>query len=407
MNYLFVHQNFPGQFKYLAPSLAADKANRVVALSMNSHPGSDNLEVIHYKPTRGTGNDTHPFLKEFETKVIRGDAAYRAAQELKKSGFHPDAIIAHPGWGESLFLKDVWPETKLGIYCEFFYQNKGADVGFDPEFESDIADRDVGIRMKNLNNLVHLSIADAGISPTHWQADTFPADFRSRINVVHDGINTELVKPNSNAYVTINNQIRLDKTNEVITFVNRNLEPYRGYHTFMRAMPQVLKERPHAHVIIVGGDKVSYGRAAPDGQSWKNIFLQEVIHQIDRSRVHFVGNLSYQNFLSVLQVSTVHVYLTYPFVLSWSLMESMSAGCAVIASDTGPVREVIRHGENGRLVDFFNKDQLAGEIIALLANPASRESLGKVARQHIIENYDLQSICLPRQMEWANALADL
>ncbi len=405
MNYLFVHQNFPGQFKYLAPTLANDPGNKVVGFSMNNHPGSNELRVVNYSVSRGHGQDTHPLLRELEAKVIRGDAAYRAAMDLKASGFHPDAIVAHPGWGESLFLKDVWPSARLGIYCEFFYKLQGTDMGFDPEFSEPSEEKTQSIRMKNVNNLMHLDIADAGISPTFWQADTFPESFRHRISVIHDGIPTAKLTPDATAFVTINGKLRLDRDSEVITFVNRNLEPYRGYHVFMRALPDLLKARPNAHVVIVGGDGVSYGQAAPKGSSWKRIFLDEVRSKLDLSRVHFVGNLAYSDFLRLLQVSTVHVYLTYPFVLSWSLLEAMSIGCAIVASNTGPLREVISPDENGILIDFFDRDALVSEVSKLLAEPKRRAELGASARKHVIEHYDLQRICLPRQLEWVRNLA--
>jgi glycosyltransferase involved in cell wall biosynthesis len=405
MNYLFVHQNFPGQFKHIAPTLAKDRDNRVIGFSMNSFKSTDDLQVVNYKAGRGNGRDTHELLREFETKVIRGESAYRAAIELKKSGFFPDAIIAHPGWGESLYLKDVWPDARLGIYCEFFYKYENADVGFDPEFPDALEGKALYVRMKNVNNIVHMEMADAGISPTLWQASTFPDHFRDRISVIHDGIATEVVAPKENAFVTINGTLRLDRHTEIITFVNRNLEPYRGYHIFMRALPQILKSRPGAHVIVVGGDGVSYGQAAPPGATWKQIYLNEVKNDLDISRVHFVGNLSYRNFVSLLQVSSVHVYLTYPFVLSWSLLEAMSAGCAIVASDTPPVKEVITSELNGVLVNFFDHEALAVRVVELLSNPERRRVLGANARELAVKNYDLQSVCLPKQLHWVRQLA--
>jgi len=418
MKLLFLHQNFPGQFKHLAPALAA-QGHEVVALTLQKVPETtwQGVRVIPYAVARGTSPTVHPWVADFETKVIRAEAAFRAMLALKAQGFAPDAVIAHPGWGESLFVKEVWPATKLGIYCEFFYHPHGADVGFDPEFPStDPEGEACRLRLKNLNHLLHFDVADAAISPTHWQASTFPEPFRAKITVVHDGIDTDAIAPNPSVSLTLTTQaggeIMLTRHSEVITFVNRNLEPYRGYHVFMRALPEILERRPNARVLIVGGNEVSYG-ARPDPQRygnrpWRQIFIDEVrprIADADWARVHFLGNVPYQHFIPLLQLSTVHVYLTYPFVLSWSLLEAMSAGCAIVASDTQPVREAITHDETGRLVQFFDVAGLASEICALLDDPAARQRLGANARAFAQAHYDLKRVCLPRQLGWVTKLA--
>lgn len=410
MNILFIHQNFPGQFKFLAPALAL-RGHRVVAMVQNNQASASpwqGVTVLPYPVKRGSTPNLHPWLIDFETKTIRGEACYRAALQMKARGFVPDVIVAHHGWGESLFLKEVWPEARLGIYCEFFYHPHGADVGFDPEFPSQDAGEACRLRLKNLNNLLHFEVADAGISPTHWQASTFPEPFRSKITVVHDGIDTVAVAPNPAVSLTLNDHLVLSKRDEVITFVNRNLEPYRGYHIFMRALPEILKRRPNARVLIVGGDDVSYGARPETGQKWKDIFANEVrprIADADWGRVHFLGNIPYQHFIPLLQLSTVHVYLTYPFVLSWSLLEAMSAGCAIVASDTKPLHEAIRHDETGRLVNFFDVAGLAEEVCRLLDNPQERRRLATNARAFAQQNYDLNTLCLPRQLAWVEGLA--
>lgn len=409
MNILFIHQNFPGQFKFLAPALA-QQGHAVLALTMQKTEPKiwQGVRILPYGTRRGSTPTIHPWVSDFETKTIRGEACFHAALKLKEQGFTPDVIVAHHGWGESLFLKDVWPMAKLGIYCEFYYHPEGADVGFDPEFPP----RDVGepcrLRLKNLNNLLHFEVADAGISPTHWQASTFPERFRHKIAVVHDGIDTATVTPNPQVSLTLNDSLTLTKQDEVITFVNRNLEPYRGYHTFMRALPAILRRCPNARVLIVGGDDVSYGARPEGGKKWKDIFIDEVRSQIDDAdwaRVHFLGHIPYQHFIPLLQLSSVHVYLTYPFVLSWSLLEAMSCGCAIVASNTQPLREAIVHGETGRLVDFFDVPGLAEEVCALLADPAARIKLGAKARAFAQANYDLQTVCLPRQIAWVEHIS--
>ena len=417
MNILFIHQNFPGQFKFLAPALVS-QGHTVRAMTMQATEAKtwEGVELIRYGANRGTTPNIHPWVSDFETKTIRGEACFRAALKLKAEGVNPDVIIAHHGWGESLFLKDVWPHAKLGIYCEFFYHPQGADVGFDPEFPAKDEGDICRLRLKNLNNLLHFEVADTGISPTHWQASTFPEPFRSKITVVHDGIDTEAVAPNLQTNLTLKKSsgeaIGLTRADEVITFVNRNLEPYRGYHTFMRALPAILRRRPHAKILIIGADDVSYG-ARPDAakygnKKWKDIFIEEVRPQIsdaDWARVHFLGSVPYQHFIPLLQVSTVHVYLTYPFVLSWSLLEAMSAGCAIVTSDTQPLREAITHDETGRLVSFFDAAALADEVCGLLDDPAARARLGAAARLFAQENYDLKTVCLPKQLAWVASMA--
>ena len=404
MNILFIHQNFPGQFKHLAPALVS-LGHDVTALVLTKTDARqwNGVKLIHYSLDRGNAKEAHPWTVDFESKVIRGEACLRAALALKKQGYTPEVIAAHPGWGESLFLKEVWPEAKLKLYCEFFYHARGADVGFDPEYpSSDPADAG-RVTLKNANTLLQFQQADAGISPTHWQASTFPPHIQEKITVIHDGIDTEVLRPNPSVRFKLDNGQALSRDDEVITFVNRALEPYRGFHVFMRSLPKLLAAKPHAQVLIVGKEGVSYGAQPPSGKSWETLFCDEVMPQLtaqQRDRIHFLGNIEYARFISLIQVSRVHVYLTYPFVLSWSLLEAMSVGCSIVASDTQPLHEAIKHEETGKLVDFFDPAALADSVIGLLEDNVERERLGIAAREFAISNYDLKGVCLPQQIEW-------
>ena len=404
MNILFIHQNFPGQFKHLAPALVS-LGHDVTALVLTKTDARqwNGVKLIHYSLDRGNAKEAHPWTVDFESKVIRGEACLRAALALKKQGYTPEVIAAHPGWGESLFLKEVWPEAKLKLYCEFFYHARGADVGFDPEYSSsDPADAG-RVTLKNANTLLQFQQADAGISPTHWQASTFPPHIQEKITVIHDGIDTEVLRPNPSVRFKLDNGQALSRDDEVITFVNRTLEPYRGFHVFMRSLPKLLAAKPHAQVLIVGKEGVSYGAQPPSGKSWETQFCDEVMPQLtaqQRDRIHFLGNIEYARFISLIQVSRVHVYLTYPFVLSWSLLEAMSVGCSIVASDTQPLHEAIKHEETGKLVDFFDPAALADSVIGLLEDNVERERLGIAAREFAISNYDLKGVCLPQQIEW-------
>ena len=401
MNVLFVHQNFPGQFKHLAPYLAR-AGHGVRALGIDG-PGLPGIELIRYKPSRSTNKNTHPWAQEFETKVIRGEACARAALELRDGGFTPDVIVANPGWGESLFLRDVFPRARMLALLEFFYAARGLDFGFDPEFHRNDPMRDAKLRSKNAHLLMALADMDRGFSPTQFQRSTVPEQYRAKIDVIFDGIDTGVARPDSGAAIEIGEQ-SLRAGDEVLTFVNRNLEPYRGYHIFMRALPEILRRRPHASVLIVGGDGVSYGAPAPAGKTWKQIFFDEVKGQLDLARVHFIGRLPYEQYLKVLQVSACHVYLTYPFVLGWSCIEAMSTGCLVVGSRTPPVEEAIQDRRNGLLIDFFDVAALARAVREVLERPEEFAPLRAAARQTALDRYDLAK-CLPQQVKMVEDLA--
>jgi glycosyltransferase involved in cell wall biosynthesis len=404
MNILFVHQNFPGQFKYLAPELAKT-GFKVTALVLTKGQITywNGVKVVPYALQRENGKDVHPWAVDFESKVIRGEACLLAAQALRAEGYRPEVIVAHPGWGESLFLKQVWPEAKLKLYCEFFYHTRGADVGFDPEFSSLEPGDSARVALKNANMLLQFQSADAGLSPTHWQASTFPQHIKKHITVIHDGIDTQALRPDPSARYVLDNNETLTSGDEVITFVSRALEPYRGFHIFMRSLPKILAARPSAIIVIVGNEGISYGAPPPDGISWKTRFGGELKAHLSTQqleRVHFVGTIEYARLITLLHVSRVHVYLTYPFVLSWSLLEAMAVGCAIVASDTQPLHEAIANNKTGKLFDFFSPSMLADSVLELLNDSNLRDTLGEAARDFVISNYDLRRVCLPKQIKW-------
>jgi len=404
MRILFVHQNFPGQFLHLAPALQ-QRGHDVRALTFEKNERPSIVPVVKY-PLRLKGKppDFGPIVHQFAVAAIRGQDVALTAAEMRKGGYVPDLIFGHLGWGETLFLKEVWPEAELALYAEFYYRTQGFDSGFDPEIYPNPLGSRLRVTAKKASLLLAMEGADKALAPTAWQASSFPDWFRDRITVVHDGIDTNVVQPNPAAHVTLNSrQVTFRPGDEVLTFVNRNLEPYRGYHIFMRALPKILKARPNARVILVGADHVSYGAAPEAGRNWKQIFLEEVKDQIDMSRVFFVGQVPYPVFVSLMQVTRVHAYLTYPFVLSWSMLEAMSAGALVVGSRTGPVEELIKDGVNGKLVDFFDVDGWADALIDALAHPERYKEQREAARRTIVEGYDLKSHCLPKLIEFVES----
>jgi glycosyltransferase involved in cell wall biosynthesis len=404
MNILFIHQNFPGQFRQLAPALAA-AGHRVDALAMHRRAPPPGVVQHVYGLTRQAGKDVHPLLREAEAKVLRGEACAAALLRLGRSGYRPDLVITNPGWGEALFVKDVFPGARLVSLLEFFHRTPGGDFGFDPAFGTPGIEARMKHRLKNMALVEALLAMDQGVAPTAWQASRLPPEYRHRVDVVFDGIDTRVVRPAPEAsFAHPALPVELAAGQPVVTFVNRNLEPYRGYHVFMRALPEIQRRLADVRVLLVGGDGVSYGASAPAGTSWKQHFLDEVAPDLDLSRVHFLGQLPYAQYLKLLQVSAAHVYLTYPFVLSWSCLEAMAAGCHVIGSRTEPVQEFIEDGVNGTLVDFFDHRGLAMAVEDALRHRPVHAALRAAARRTVVERCDLHNVCLP---QWRALLSRL
>ena len=402
MNVLFVHNNFPGQFGAWAQHLALQRNHNVRAIGGRNAFEIPGIKLERYELTRGSSNTAHAFAVRFEADCIRAEAAAKAADRLLRAGFRPDVIVAHIGWGESLMLRDVWPDAKIIAYCEFYYRSHGLDVNFDAEFETETSGLNMKVRAKNAGTTLALADADLGLSPTQWQRSTYPDHLQSRIAVIHDGVDTQEARPRADAKLTLPGSNRvLRPGDEVITYVNRHLEPMRGLHIFLRALPRILEARPRAEVVIVGAPATqAYGGTPSDGQPWKDRFLAEIADRVDASRLHWLGRVAKPIYLDALAVSRVQVYLTYPFVLSWSLLEAMSCQCLMVASDTAPAREVISDESTGLLVNFFDTNRLAERVIDGLARPRDEfVAITGAARQTIVERFDRATICLPRLVE--------
>lgn len=375
MKLLVIHQNFPGQFRHVVLA-ALDRRDEVVAIGRDTAPGLAGVKIHRYRATSRAPGNVHPYLIRYEQAVIDGQKVFEMLTRLKRSGYQPDVILAHPGWGETLFAKDVYPDTPLIHYCEYYYRAQGADCGFDLEFRR--ATRESSrLRVLNSLHLLNIEQCDIAIAPTRWQRSLFPAAYRSAIRVIHEGIvqGSDLAKT---AAVVLPNGIELRAGHPIVTYVARNLEPYRGFHSFIRAIPQIQAACPNAQIIVIGGDGVSYGRMPSEYANWRSRMEAEV--SFDHSRVHFTGKLPYQTYRAVLQCSKVHVYLTYPFVLSWSLLEAMASGCVIVASDTAPVKEVIVDEVNGLLVDFFDHQTIAKRVSEVLRSVDGYECLASAAK---------------------------
>lgn len=407
MNILFLHQNFPGQFLHLAKALKAAGGHTPVAITDSANTRPDLIKTIRYNFTATALGAPHPLAGYYNERVARGEIVAQSMFALKAAGFTPDVVLGHPGWGEMLFARDVWPNARIAAHCEYYCTDAAADLSFDAEFAwSADPKHAMRIRINNAVQLQSLHDADVGIAPTDWQAGLFPPALRPKIHVMHEGIDTNAIAPNPDAvFETPDRSVRLRHGDEIISFVSRNLEPYRGYHLLMRALPEILARRPNAHAVIVGGDAVSYSPRPPKGRSWKDIYLDEVRADLPMDRVHLTGKIAYDRFVALMQATSVHVYPTYPFVLSWSMLEAMSAGALVLASNVAPVRELITDGVNGRLVDCFDRNALVDGVVDALAHPQDYLGMRQAARETIQRDYDLATKRLPRWLSFVERLA--
>lgn len=401
MRVLFLHPNFPAQYRHIALALAQDPKNQIVFATKNQDVTLPGINKAIFAPSREAHPTTHHYVKPLENAVLHGQAVFKLTEQLKKHGFVPDIICGHSGWGPTLFVKDAFPNTPLICYFEWFYHALGSDADFDPTDPMTVDDI-ARIRIKNAPILIDLYTCDWGLSPTGWQKAQFPKEYQQKISVLHDGVDTQYFKPNPGAKLVLPN-LDLSGVEEIITYVGRGMEPYRGFPQFIEALAYVQERRPNCHAVIVGSDRVCYGKSLPDGSSYKDLMLKKV--PLDLSRVHFTGSLPYGQYLQVIQASSAHIYLTRPFVLSWSMIEAMATGCLVIGSDTAPVTEVIQDGENGLLVDFFSPQKIADRIDEVLDHPTRMATLRANARKTALERYDLGKL-LPQHLQLIQDVAN-
>jgi glycosyltransferase involved in cell wall biosynthesis len=397
MKILFLHPNFPAQFRHLATVLGSDPQHQVVFGTKRQEGSISGVAKAIYNESRAVNPQTHHYVRNLESAVLQGQAVYRMGEQLKSQGFLPDIVYGHSGWGPTLLIKDVFPKAKLYCYFEWFYHAHGSDADFDPS-DPLTADDEARIRLKNAPILLDLCSCDRGLSPTKWQRQQFPPEYHSKIKVLHDGVDLNFFQPKPGAKLVLDSlNLDLSGVDELITYVARGMEPYRGFPQFMEAVALLQKRRPNTHVIVVGENRVAYGKNLPDGKTYKDLMLEKL--DLDLSRLHFTGLLPYNQYLQVLQASSVHVYLTRPFVLSWSMLEAMATGCVVLGSDTPPVKEMIEDGVNGLLVDFFSIEAIVERIEEVLDHQDCMADLRIKARETIEENYNLARL-LPEHLEW-------
>ena len=381
---LFVHNNFPAQFRDLAETLVG-RGVPCVAIGQGHAPGLPGVRLARYQPQRSSTPGILPEATRAEADLIRARGAFEAARALKAEGWDPAVIVIHPGWGEAAYLAEVFPAAKQVAFAEFYYHGRGYDVGFDPEFFAYDQDAVLKVEAKNAVMAMAYAQADVIVAPTAFQAGSLPAAFRDRARIIHEGIDTDAIRPGSaEPYALDDGPLGAGRViapgTPVITHVNNNMEPMRGLHILARALPRLLAEVPDAQVLIIGNENGhAYGGSPLGGGTWKDTCFAGVDY--DPARVHFLGKVEHVRMLAALRLSVAHVYYTYPFVLSWSLAEAMASGCYVIGSDTGPLHDAITDGVNGRLLPFFDVAALSEAMIAACRDPATAAPLRAAARE--------------------------
>ncbi len=403
---LFVHQNFPGQFPRIVDALVA-RGDEVAAIGGGTAKEHEGVKLFRWSLFRGSTPGLFDAATRAEADLIRAQSAAGAAIELRNSGFVPDVIVGHPGWGETIHVRDIFPKARLILFGEFYYRYFGADVNFDHEFDTPTLKGAMRTNGKNATVALAYTMADLIVCPTRFQASTFPSIFRPRMRILHEGIDLSKARPNPNARIKLADGRLLNRSTPVITFINRNFESLRGFHIFMRALPAFLEAVPDGHVILIGSDGTGYGTPRDDEKSWREVMLEELGDRIDRSRVHFAGRVDHDYMIDILSIGAAHVYYTYPFTLSWSLVEAMACECLILGSDTAPVRDAIVPGVNGILNDFFDVEALSAAMIRAAREPDQFEAIRQEARRTALRYFDAETIGVPAWLKLIDEVADV
>ncbi len=403
MKILFIHPNMPGQYKHLARIYGADPKNQVVFLTKPKQgveiPG---VKKVEYEASREPVPEQHSYTINFSRAIVRGQEVWRMCKKLKEKGFIPDVIVGHLGWGEGMFLKLSYPEVPILSFFEFFYSPFDSDSSFLKEHEEVTPDQQARVMMKNALHFYNFHYSDWGITPTYFQQRRLPKEYYYKTSVLHDGIDTDVARPGAGRTLTLPDGITLSPRDEIVTYISRNFEPYRGFTQFMQAAEIILKRRPHCHIIMVGGDEVSYGAKPKGNKTYRQEMLEKV--SLDMKRFHQLPRVPYEMMIKIMQISGAHIYLTVPFVLSWSSMEAMACGCLMICSNTEPVLEVMQDRKNALIVDFFSPKEIADRVDEVFTHPDRLQQLRRAARQTILDKYALTKV-LPLHQELIQDLA--
>lgn len=389
---VFIHQNMPGQFKNICQALAKNEKNQVYFITKKKTVSLPNVHRVVYDLAREPTGGSHQYISGLDSHLLYGQAVARRLIALKENNVYPDIVFAHSGWGEALFVKEIFPKAKLVVFSEFYYESRFSDTAFTHKGDVPV-DTACKLVARNLHLTQSMMAADIIMTPTLWQKFVHPKILWPQILVLHEGISVDEIRANRRTSVTLPNGWTVSKGDRVVTYVSRNLEPYRGFDVFFEAMRLLAKAAPDVRVVLIGGEDVSYGKRPPGGMSWRDLFLHQEGPPLHNAA--FLGKVPYPLFLDLLGIARVHAYLTVPFVLSWSTMEAMALETLVVGSATHPVREVIADGKNGLLCDYTAQSVCDTVMRGLDMAEEKRTQIGRLARATIEQNYSFNTVYLP------------
>ena len=397
MRILLIHQNYPGQFRQLIPLLLRE-GYELRAICAHKRQLPSEVPVLRYEePDLGglaSASINAPGLDYWADGLARAPKVAWCAEQWRRDGWAPDLILGHSGWGETLLLHQVWPKCPSILWPELWVKPQHAGIELSPQGPGPTLQQLADHSARNHLTRAALASAQAWVMPTQYQAESLPAEFQdSRLHVIHEGINCDVACPRDDVEYHVRG-IRVDRSVPTVTFVNRNLESLRGFDVFMRALPKILQGHKDVRILIVGDNGAGYAGSRGEEAPLKQRMLSELDGQLDLERIHFLGRIPYPTLLALLQASWVHVYLTKPFILGWSLLEAMSCGCALVGSEGMPVSEVLTDRHNALLVPGGDSSAVAASVLDLLSNSSLRLSLGEQARRDAM-SWD-QSVMWPR-----------
>jgi glycosyltransferase involved in cell wall biosynthesis len=407
MHILYVHQNFPAQFGHIARHLVQKNGWRCTFVSETPAGTVEGIEKIQYKLAGGATKSTHFCSRTFENAVWHTDAVYNALKA--RPDVQPDLIVGHSGFGSTLFLSELYPDTPIVNFFEYYYRahDPDSDMDFRTDLNWDVPEvKYLRSRCRNAMILLDLQNCDAAYTPTKFQKSRFPDEYLPKLQTIFDGVDrgvyhgyNEELRPAPGARGTRTLAGReVGPDTRVVTYVSRGFESMRGFDVFMKAAKKIYQQYPDVLFFIVGTDRIAYGGdesyIAPY-KSFKDWTLAQ--DEYDLGKFVFAGRMNPSDLGKLLASSDLHMYLTVPFVLSWSMMDALSCGAVVLGSATAPVKEMIRDGENGLLADFFDTDEMAEKAVRVLRDPAAFRPLGRAAEEMVVRDYSLEAV-LPRML---------